>query len=217
MHTLGTMQWVNEAGWPRDRYSGPGGGLYTGPGGGLYTGPGGGAYTGPGGGAYTGPGGGAYTGPGGGLYTGPGGGCYTGPGGGLYTGPGGGLYTGPGGGLYTGPGGGAYAGPQDPHPRRLWPPVAILLAYLDELGHKKEAALIRRVYALEWAERGTTAPPTGLARCYELTAANPVAVVLSGMGADRGQRLHPHGGPNVLARSRCVDVHVASTGRGPRY
>ena len=56
--------------WPRDRYTGPGGGLYTGPGGGLYTGPGGGAYTGPGGGAYTGPGGGLYTGPGGGLYTG---------------------------------------------------------------------------------------------------------------------------------------------------
>ena len=25
--------------WPRDRYTGPGGGLYTGPGGGLYTGP----------------------------------------------------------------------------------------------------------------------------------------------------------------------------------
>ena len=64
--------------WPRDRYTGPGGGLYTGPGGGLYTGPGGGAYTGPGGGLYTGPGGGLYTGPGGGLYTGPGGGLYTG-------------------------------------------------------------------------------------------------------------------------------------------
>ena len=26
-------------GWPRDLYTGPGGGLYTGPGGGLYTGP----------------------------------------------------------------------------------------------------------------------------------------------------------------------------------
>ena len=25
--------------WPRNRYTGPGGGLYTGPGGGLYTGP----------------------------------------------------------------------------------------------------------------------------------------------------------------------------------
>lgn len=49
--------------WPRDRYSGPGGGLYTGRGGGMYTGPGGGAYTGPGGGLYTGPGGGLYTGP----------------------------------------------------------------------------------------------------------------------------------------------------------
>jgi len=68
-----------KSGWPRDQYSGPGGGRYTGPGGGLYTGPGGGKYTGPGGGLYTGPGGGLYTGPGGGLYTGPGGGMYTGP------------------------------------------------------------------------------------------------------------------------------------------
>ena len=59
--------------WPRDRYTGPGGGEYTGPGGGLYTGPGGGAYTGSGGGLYAGPGGGMYTGPGGGLYTGLGG------------------------------------------------------------------------------------------------------------------------------------------------
>ena len=66
--------------WPRNNYTGPGGGLYTGPGGGLYTGPGGGAYTGPGGGLYTGPGGGLYTGPGGGLYTGPSGGAYNGPG-----------------------------------------------------------------------------------------------------------------------------------------
>jgi len=41
--------------WPRDSYTGLGGGLYTGPGGGLYTGPGGGLYTGPGGGLYTGP------------------------------------------------------------------------------------------------------------------------------------------------------------------
>ena len=41
--------------WPRDLYTGPGGGLYSGPGGGLYTGPGGGLYTGPGGGMYTGP------------------------------------------------------------------------------------------------------------------------------------------------------------------
>ena len=46
---------TNSIGWPRDLYTGPGGGLYTGPGGGLYTGPGGGLYTGPGGGLYTGP------------------------------------------------------------------------------------------------------------------------------------------------------------------
>lgn len=47
---------MSENTWPRNRYTGPGGGLYTGPGGGLYTGPGGGLYTGPGGGLYTGPG-----------------------------------------------------------------------------------------------------------------------------------------------------------------
>src|SRR5918999_611487 len=62
---------MTENTWPRDRYTGPDGGLYTGPGGGEYTGPGGGRYTGPGGGLYTGPGGGLYTGPGGGLYAGP--------------------------------------------------------------------------------------------------------------------------------------------------
>lgn len=48
--------------WPRDNYTGSGGGLYTGAGGGLYTGSGGGLYTGPGGGLYSGPGGGLYTG-----------------------------------------------------------------------------------------------------------------------------------------------------------
>lgn len=47
--------WIDENGWLRDAYSGPGGGMYTGPDGGMYTGPGGGAYTGPGGGAYSGP------------------------------------------------------------------------------------------------------------------------------------------------------------------
>lgn len=57
--------------WPRDQYTGPGGGLYTGPGGGMYAGPDGGAYTGPNGGMYAGPGGGLYAGPGGGLYIGP--------------------------------------------------------------------------------------------------------------------------------------------------
>jgi hypothetical protein len=130
----GDVMKVEENGWPRDHYTGPGGGLYTGPGGGSYTGPGGGAYTGPGGGMYTGPGGGMYTGPGGGLYTGPGGGLYTGPGGGLYTGPGGGLYTGPGGGLYTGPGGGRYTGPCDKPYRSNQPPRKALLEYLEDHG-----------------------------------------------------------------------------------
>ena len=134
--------------WPRDSYTGPGGGLYTGPGGGLYTGPGGGAYTGPGGGLYTGPGGGLYTGPGGGLYAGPGGGLYAGPGGGLYAGPGGGLYTGPGGGLYTGPGGGLYTGPSDPPYYSNWPTREILIRSLESRGHKKIARRLRRVWRL---------------------------------------------------------------------
>ena len=64
--------------WPRNRFTGVGGGLYTGVGGGLYTGVGGGAYTGVDGGMYTGVGGGLYTGVGGGLYKGVGGGLYTG-------------------------------------------------------------------------------------------------------------------------------------------
>lgn len=57
-----------EGTWPRDSYTGPGGGLYTGPGGGLYSGPGGGLYSGPGGGLYSGPDGGLYTGPSGTPY-----------------------------------------------------------------------------------------------------------------------------------------------------
>ena len=82
---------MDESRWPRNLYTGVGGGMYTGVGGGMHTGVGGGAYTGVGGGLYTGVGGGAYTGVGGGLYSGVGGGLYTGVGGGLYTGVGGGL------------------------------------------------------------------------------------------------------------------------------
>ena len=152
-----TMSSTTRKGWPRNSYTGPGGGLYTGLGGGAYTGLGGGAYTGLGGGAYTGLGGGLYTGPGGGLYTGPGGGLYTGPGGGLYTGPGGGLYTGPDGGLYTGPdgglstspGGGLYAGP-DPNPYYSnTPPRKVFLEYLrTHFGYEREYLVLKKAWGL---------------------------------------------------------------------
>lgn len=130
--------------WPRDQYSGPGGGLYAGRGGGLYKGPGGGAHTGPGGGLYSGPGGGLYVGPGGGLYMGPGGGLYRGPGGGLYQGPGGGLYEGLGGGLYSGSGGGMYTGShrQNQYCNNI-PPWDVFIRHLESIGYKAEANKIR--------------------------------------------------------------------------
>ena len=117
-----------EGTWPRNLYSGPGGGLSTSPGGGM----------------YTGPGGGASTGRGGGLYTGPGGGLSRSPGGGLYTGPGGGLSKGPGGGLYTGPGGGLNSGPV-PYCRNI-PPLPVFIRYLEETGYEREARLLREAY-----------------------------------------------------------------------
>lgn len=119
--------------WPRNLYSGPGGGLSTEPGGGMYEGPGGGMSTEPGGGLYEGPGGGMSREPGGGLFTGPGGGLYQGQGGGLYEGPGGGMYRGPGGGLSKGPK--PYCSNRPP-----WP---ILIKYLEEYGFEDEVRLIR--------------------------------------------------------------------------
>lgn len=77
---VGENSCMAKKGWPRDRSTGPGGGLSTGPGGGLSTGPGGGMSTGPGGGLSTGPRGGLSSGPGGGLSSGPGGGLSTGGG-----------------------------------------------------------------------------------------------------------------------------------------
>jgi len=120
--------------WPRDQYSGPGGGNSSDPGGGLYRGPNGGASIEPGGGLYGGPGGALNAGPGGGLYDGPGGGLYDGPGGHLYDGPGGGLYDGPGGGLYDGPG--------FQFCSRM-PPWAVLVRILESKGKSKQANLIR--------------------------------------------------------------------------
>ena len=142
----GDVWMSNNKGWPRNSYTGLGGGLYTGPGGGLYTGPGGGAYTGPGGGLYDGPGGGLYDGPGGGLYAGPGGGLYDGPGGGLYDGPGGGLYDGPGGGLYDGPGGGLYTGPS-PYYSNM-PPREVYLEYLLTHGYHAEYLSLKDAWGL---------------------------------------------------------------------
>lgn len=42
-HAVLMTAWIDPDGWPRDRYSGVGGGMYAGVGGGLYTGVGGGA------------------------------------------------------------------------------------------------------------------------------------------------------------------------------
>ncbi len=134
--------------WPRDRSTGPGGGLSTGPGGGLSTGPEGGASTGPGGGMSTGPGGGISTGPGGGLSTGPGGGISTGPGGGLSTGPRGGLSTGPGGGLSTGPGGGLSTGP-GPHYRSNIPPIHVFIPILRQRSYGWAADAQARRHGLD--------------------------------------------------------------------
>jgi hypothetical protein len=119
-------------GWPRDRSTGPGGGLSTGPGGGLSTGPGGGMSTGPGGGLSTGPGGGMSTGPGGGLSTGPGGGLSSGPRGGLSSGPGGGLSTGSG-----------------THYRGNIPPIHVFMSYLRKNGHGWAADMLATAHNLK--------------------------------------------------------------------
>lgn len=129
--------------WPRNLYSGVGGGMYKGVGGGMYAGAGGGAYTGVGGGMYKGVGGGMYTGVGGGLYTGVGGGLYTGVGGGLYTGVGGGLYTGVGGGLYSGVGGGMYKeADSNPYSSNI-PPWPVFLREVEARGFHAEGKIIR--------------------------------------------------------------------------
>jgi hypothetical protein len=134
-------------GWPRDRSTGPGGGLSTGPGGGLSTGPGGGMSTGPGGGLSTGPGGGMSTGPGGGLSTGPGGGMSTGPGGGLSPGPRGGLSSGTGGGLSSGPGGGLSTGGETHYYRNI-PPIHVFVPYLRKNGYGWAADMLARAHHL---------------------------------------------------------------------
>ena len=135
-------------GWPRDSYTGLGGGLSRGLGGGLYRAAGGGASAGLGGGLSKGIGGGLSTGPGGGLSRGPGGGLSRGPGGGLSRGPGGGLSRGPGGGLYRGPGGGLCRGwCARPYYSNI-PPRPVYLEELLKRGYRQEYEILKTAWGL---------------------------------------------------------------------
>ena len=135
-------------GWPRDSYTGPGGGLYTGPGGGLYTGPGGGSSTSICGGLSTSIGGGLSTAIGGGLSTAIGGGLSTAIGGGLSTAIGGGLSTAIGGGLSTTIGGGLYTGPYDNPYHSNIPPRATFLEHLRRRGYHREYQVLKAAWGL---------------------------------------------------------------------
>ena len=111
-----------EGTWPRDLYSGPGGGLSTVKGGGLSTLRGGGLSTSRGGGLSTSRGGGLSTLRGGGLSTLRDGGLSTLRGGGLST-----LY-------------GPYCS--------SIPPWGVFLKYLEDNGYDYEASLIRAARGL---------------------------------------------------------------------
>jgi hypothetical protein len=56
------------------------------------------------------------------------------------------LYTGPGGGLYTGPGGGLYTGASDMAYHRNWPPLRVLVEYLEQHGRSQVARVLRSAF-----------------------------------------------------------------------
>jgi len=110
--------------WPRDRYTGPGGGLYK-----VRAG----AWT------PTTVGADAYSGGGLDHYNG----------GGLDHYNGGGLDNSPGGGLYNGPGGGLYSGPCD-HPfMASTPPTQVFVKEQRARGSNAEADEIARAHGIK--------------------------------------------------------------------
>jgi hypothetical protein len=134
--------------WPRDRYTGPGGGLSTAPGGGLSTAPGDGASTASGGGLSAAYGGGLSTAYGGGLSAAYGGGLSTAYGGGLSEAIGGGLSTAVGGGLSSAPGGGLYTGPCANPYRSNTPPMHVFIPELRSRGLHRIADRLAKAHQL---------------------------------------------------------------------
>jgi hypothetical protein len=135
--------------WPRDRYSGPGGGLYAGTGGGFDQFNGGGADRFNGGGLDRFNGGGLDQFNGGGLDQFNGGGLDRFNGGGLDRFNGGGLDRFNRGGLDPSPGGGLYAGPCSNPYKASTPPTEIFVQELRSRGYTAEADEIAEAHGLK--------------------------------------------------------------------